>query len=373
MSEHINVPLFDLKEQHSILKDELLKTYSECMEHGMFIMGPEVKECEQKLSEFCGAKNSVTCSSGTDALRLALMALNIGPGDEVITTAFTFIATVEMILAVGAKPVLVDIDLKTYNILPEQALKAVTPNTKAIIAVSLFGRTAPLSELRKGLDGTGVYLIEDAAQSFGAICGDDKSGTDADITTTSFFPAKPLGCLGDGGAVFTENDDWSEKMKRIRVHGSAKKYHHTDIGIGGRMDSIQCGFLNKKLSIFQNEIDLRNKIAKRYFAELKNIEGLSLPIEPKDSDRHTWAQFTLRHEKRDAIIKGLKEFNVSCSIHYPKTVNSQPAYEGLCVEHSLENSMIAASTVFSIPMHPYLTDEQVEHTIKSLKDVLRNL
>ncbi len=365
----MNIPLLNLSVQHERIKTKLDKRYQDCMAHGKFILGPEVVEAETELSKFCGAKHTLSCSSGTDALRLALMAYNVGPGDEVITTAFTFIATVEMILAVGATPVLVDIDSKTFNIDVSEVEKAITPKTKAIIPVSLYGKVAPVKALEDLLSGKDIMILEDAAQSFGAKTENETSCKTALVSTTSFFPAKPLGCLGDGGAVFTDNTELYEKMTRLRSHGSAKKYYHTDVGIGGRMDTMQCAFLLEKLAIFSEELEKRAEVAKFYFNEIKHSE-IKLPQEPLDHERHAWAQFTVRSKNRDAYIKTLKEKGVSTSVHYPIPVHKQPAYQNNCkLPLSLKESELAAQEVFSIPMFPYLTKEELTYTVNAINSL----
>ncbi|MGH1468698.1 MAG: DegT/DnrJ/EryC1/StrS family aminotransferase [Bdellovibrionales bacterium] len=358
----MNVPLLNLAIQHERIKKQLDKRYQDCMSHGKFILGPEVIEAETELSNFCGAKHTLSCSSGTDALRLALMAYNVGPGDEVITTAFTFIATVEMIIAVGATPVLVDIDPKTFNIDVLEVEKAITSKTKAIIPVSLYGKVAPVKALADLVSGKDIMILEDAAQSFGAKSESEISCNTALVSTTSFFPAKPLGCLGDGGAVFTDNTELYEKMVRIRSHGSAKKYYHTEVGIGGRMDTMQCAFLLEKLTIFSDELEKRNAVANFYFDNIKHSD-IALPQKPQDNERHAWAQFTLRSKNRDAHIKSLKEKGISTSVHYPIPVHKQPAYQSNCkLPLSLKESELAAQEVFSIPMFPYLTKDELTYT-----------
>ncbi|OFZ13611.1 MAG: aminotransferase DegT [Bdellovibrionales bacterium RBG_16_40_8] len=362
------MPFIDLKTQYKALKPEIDKGIFKVLEHGQFIMGPEVKECEEALTKFVGAKYALTCSNGSDALQIALMALDIGAGDEVITTAFSFIATAEMILILGIKPVFVDIDRETYNIDWRKIEEAITPRTKAIMPVSLYGQPADFKEIQAIASTHKLYVIEDAAQSFGATYNGKRSCNLSDIGCTSFFPAKPLGCYGDGGAVFTNDDQLAEIMTSIRIHGMGEhRYHHPRLGINGRLDSLQCAVLTAKLSRYAWEIEQRERVAERYnkaFSELKKFSVYTPTIR---SDRKSvWAQYTLWVPDRDKFQSHLQQKGVPTAIHYPITMADQPAYRETAKIHDISTARLAAQHVVSLPMYPDMTDEIQDHIINAV-------
>ncbi len=333
---------------------------SKVLNHGKFILGPEVTEVEKKLSSFVGSSFCIGVASGTDALLIALMALGVGPGDEVITTPFSFISTAETIVLLGATPIFIDIDPITYNLDPNKIENTITKNTKAIIAVSLYGQPADFASINKVANKYGIPVIEDAAQSLGATQSNKKSGNLSTIGTTSFFPTKPLGCYGDGGACFTSDEDLANKMRRISKHGSLRRYFHTDIGVNGRLDTIQAAILLAKLEIFSEEIDKRNNIAENYTNLLNNKGFKNTPI-IKKSNISSFAQYTVQVERRDFIQEFLKKKSIPTAVHYPIPLNKQPALLNKSRFQNCNNSVFASERVLSLPFHPYLEIEtQVE-------------
>lgn len=350
----MSMPFIDLKPQYQALKSDIDSRIQKILDHGLFILGPEVAECEQALAKFVGAKHAITVSNGSDALQMALMALEIGAGDEVITTSFSFIATAEMILMAGAKPAMVDIDPQTYNIDPKKVEAAITPRTKAIMPVSLYGQPADMDELHTIAKRHNLHLIEDAAQSFGAPYKGKRSGGLTSIAATSFFPAKPLGCYGDGGAIFTDNDQWANTLKSIRMHGMGEhRYQHVRLGINGRLDTLQCAIVTAKLQRYPHEIELRQRVADNYnkaFAPLQ-AKGFVTPI-VKSERQSVWAQYSVRVPDRDALQEHLKNKGIPTAIHYPLTMADQPYYRERCVIHDIEHARKAATQVMSLPMYP---------------------
>lgn len=362
------IPFIDLKTQYNDLKTDINQRIQNVLEHGQYILGPEVKELEVKMSEYLGVQHSLTCASGTDALLMALMALDIKPGDEVITPNFSFFATAEVIAFLGAVPVFVDIEKDTYNVSVEAIENAITSKTKAIVPVSLYGQTPDMHAIMTLADHHDLYVIEDGAQSFGATYMGKKSGSIAHISCTSFFPAKPLGCYGDGGAVFTNSSELQEKLEVIRNHGQTQRYHHEMIGINGRLDTIQCAILLSKLDKYDWEVESRQKVANKYteaFNDLKSHELITPVV--KDGRKSVWAQYTLAFSNRDDLIKHLNELNIPTSIHYPKTLSEQPALTGKHRSEKTPNSFWAAESVFSLPMHPYMKDEDQQTIINAVK------
>ncbi len=368
------IPFIDLKAQYKALKNDIDQRIHNVLEHGAFINGPEVVECEKHLAKFVGSKHALACASGTDALMVPMMALGIGPGDEVITTAFSFIATAETICLVGATPVYVDIDPKTFNLDPAQIEKAITPKTKAILPVSLYGQLPDMEAINSIAKKHGLMVIEDAAQSFGATYNGTRSCNFTIASGTSFFPAKPLGCYGDGGAIFTNDDKLATAMKEIREHGSETRYYHTRLGINGRLDTIQCAILISKLQRYPWEIEQREKIARRYNEAFSSIKqnGFSFP-HVASGHQSVWAQYTLTVENRTEFQKKLQAAGVPTSIHYPRIMPEQPWYK----EHAnksvgdLKNSRWAADHVISLPMYPDMDDSTqkyvIDQVIKALK------
>jgi UDP-2-acetamido-2-deoxy-ribo-hexuluronate aminotransferase len=352
----------DLKTQYRTLKASIDARIQKVLDHGQYVLGPEVGELEQRLATHVGAKHAVACASGTDALLIALMALDVKPGDEVITCPFTFVATVEMIVLLGAKPVLVDVEIDTCNLDPRLLERAITPRTRAIMPVALYGQPADMEEINAIAAKHGLAVIEDAAQSFGASYKGRQSCALSTIGCTSFFPSKPLGCYGDGGAVFTDDTALAQAFREIRHHGQAGRYHHTRIGINGRLDTIQCAVLLAKLERFDWEIEQRQVIAKRYDAMLAGLEPAvrTLPIRPDRTS--AYAQYTMRCADRTAMEQRLKAAGIPTAVHYPVSLHQQPAYAHFFPGASFPVSEALAREVLSLPMHPYL-DETTQRRI----------
>ncbi|MCB0407308.1 MAG: DegT/DnrJ/EryC1/StrS family aminotransferase, partial [Bdellovibrionales bacterium] len=350
----MSIPFIDLRAQYLELKNDIQNRIHSVLEHGQFIMGPEVKESEALLSEYVGCKHTINVSSGTDAAVIAMMAKCIGPGDEVITTAFSFIATAETIRLVGAIPKMVDIDPKTYNINVDLIEKAITPKTRAIMPVSLYGQPANMDEINQLAEKHGLFVIEDAAQSFGGTYKGKKSGNLSHCGVTSFFPAKPLGVYGDGGAIFTNDDALAESCRQILFHGQTARYYHEKVGVNGRMDTLQCAILIPKLEKFPWELEQRQKLANAYSEAFSALEKVGIMTPFIDSNRTSaWAQYTLRVPNRDPFQKKLQELGVPTAIHYPRTMADQPAYSNPeYVIGNIAESRKAAQEVISLPMHP---------------------
>jgi len=368
----------DLAAQQAHIRGKIDARIAAVLDHGGYIMGPEVTELEQALSAFCGAYHSLTCANGTDALQLALMALDVGQGDAVFCPAFTFAATAEVIPSTGATPVFVDIHPATFNICTNSLKRAVTHAREqgltpaAVIAVDLFGLPAEYDTLLEICASNKLRLIADSAQGFGGTYKGQRTGTFGDIATTSFFPAKPLGCYGDGGALFTQDAELADKIASLRVHGKGRhKYDCHRIGMNSRLDTLQAAILCEKLAIFPEEIRRRNKIAARYTAALGNL--LNVPYVP-DGLVSTWAQYTLRAPEqtpRAKLIAALEAAHIPVGIYYPKPLHQQTAYAAFPRDpNGLLESETAAATVFSLPMHPYLTDHDQDHVIDVLRDAL---
>jgi UDP-2-acetamido-2-deoxy-ribo-hexuluronate aminotransferase len=369
-----SVPFIDLKSQYLALKKSIDSRIMKVLESGAYINGPEVAELESQLAKHTGVKHALACASGTDALLIPLMALGIGPGDEVITTAFSFIATAEVIVLAGAKPVFVDIQKDTFNLDPQAIEKAITPRTKAIMPVSLYGQVSDMDEISAIAAKHKILVIEDLAQSYGARYKDKKSGALSIASGTSFYPAKPLGCYGDGGAIFTQDDKLAVAMKEIREHGSEKRYYHTRLGVNGRLDTIQCAILLSKLERYDWEVEQRQKIAHRFtqaFREIKK-DGFSTPLVKNDRDS-VWAQYTVTVENRADFQKKLQDLGIPTSIHYPMTMADQPWYKKNTggSEAQIPVARWAAEHVISLPMYPDMDistqDRIIEAVIKALK------
>jgi UDP-2-acetamido-2-deoxy-ribo-hexuluronate aminotransferase len=364
-SQNKTIPFIDLKTQQDIIRPQLENNIHKVLHHGKYIMGPEVQQLEEKLADFVGVKHCIGISSGTDALLIAMMALGIKPGDEVITTPFTFIATGEMIALLGAKPVFVDIDPKTYNIDPNKIEQVITKKTKAIIPVSLYGQCADFDEINAIAEKYQLPMIEDAAQSLGASYKGKQSGSLTTIACTSFFPSKPLGAYGDAGACFTDNDDLARLMREIRVHGQDKRYHHPRIGINGRLDTIQAAILLAKLEIFPEEVEKRKIIADNYTKLITESCTDIIPPHIKDGNTSVYAQYTIQVNNREQFIQKFKEANIQIAIHYPVPLNLQPALE--TNEFELSNAIDLSGKVMSLPMHPYLTESEQQRIVDILK------
>ena len=354
---------FGLEAQQSLIKDKIDKGISDVLSHGKYILGPEVTELEDQLATYTGARYCISCANGTDALQIALMALGVGPGDEVIVPSFTYIAPAEAVAILGGKVVYVDVSSDTYNIDATQIEAAITGNTRAIIAVSLYGQCADFDEINELAQRYDLPVIEDGAQSFGALYKGQRSGSLTTIATTSFFPTKPLGCYGDGGAVFTSDEDLAEKIRQIARHGQSKRYHHRIIGLNSRLDSIQAAVLLAKLTIFDAELDQRNKIASQYLSKLSGIGLRSIP-HVRQYNQSVWAQFTIETENRGEIQKYLTDRDIPTAIHYPIPLNRQPAVED--TKSYLPVSEHAAKCVMSLPMGPYLTNYDQDIIIDEL-------
>lgn len=356
------IPFIDLKAQYRPIEDKIKSRINAVLEHGQFVMGPEVKELEKNLAEYVGVKHAIGCSSGTDALLLALMALNIGPGDEVIVPDFSFFATSEVVSLLGATPVFVDVDPKTYNMDIESMKAAITKDTKAIMPVSLYGQCADFDEINEIAVANALPVIEDGAQSFGGEYKGKKSCGLTTIGCTSFFPSKPLGAYGDGGAIFTNDDELASKMRELLNHGQSGRYIHTRIGINGRIDTMQAAILLEKLAIFPKEIELRQVVAKRY------NDALSKKFKTPSVEEHNlsaWAQYTIEVEDRAKFQDEMKKLNVPTAVHYPGSLSSQPVYHGMYdVENEVTNSV--ASKVVSLPFYPYMDEETQNKVIEAV-------
>lgn len=359
----------DLAAQQARIKGKIDAGIQRVLAHGQYILGPEVAELEEKLAAFAGAKHCITCANGTDALQIAQMAFGVGPGDEVITPGFTYIATAETVAVLGAKPVYVDIDPKTYNLDPAKLEAAITPRTKAIIPVSLYGQCADFDAINAIANKHGIPVIEDAAQSFGATYKGKRSCNLSTVATTSFFPSKPLGCYGDGGALFTNDDELAMILRQIARHGQDRRYHHLRVGVNSRLDTLQAAILLPKLEIFAEEIELRNQVADSY-TRLLNQAGIHANATPFVEAHNTsvWAQYTIRVENRDQAQLKLKEAEIPTAVHYPIPLNKQPAVVDLDVE--LHVGDVAAEEVMSLPMHPYLQREDMVQVVDSLVSTL---
>ena len=361
----MSLPFIDLKSQFVALESKVRARIDRVFDHGQYIMGPEVAELEQKLSEFTGAKYCVTVSSGTEALLISLMALGVGPGDEVITTPFTFVATAEVIVLLGAKPVFVDVEPDTCNIGAAKIEEKITKNTKAIIPVSLYGQPADMDEINEIAARYGdIPVIEDAAQSFGATYKGLKSCNLSKIGCTSFFPSKPLGCYGDGGAVFTSDPALAEACRQIRLHGQSERYVHTRVGVGGRMDTIQCAIVLAKLSRFEWEIQKRIELGEMYNRLLDEI-GVDRVVQRSDRSS-VFAQYTVIVGRREEVRQKLSASGVPTAVHYPVPLNEQPAYKHFCCADCTPISHQIAGRVMSLPMSPDLTAVHQEKIVSAL-------
>jgi UDP-2-acetamido-2-deoxy-ribo-hexuluronate aminotransferase len=316
----------DLKAQYRALKQDIDARIQRVLEHGQYILGPEVQEMEEKLAAWTGAKHCVSVASGTEALLISLMALDIKPGDEVITVPFTFVATAEVIVLAGAKPVFVDVEEDTANMDAAKLEAAITPRTRAIMPVALYGQPADMDEINAIAARHRLPVIEDAAQSFGAAYKGRKSCHLSTIGCTSFFPSKPLGCYGDGGAIFTDDDTLATAMREIRVHGQSGRYHHPRIGLGGRMDSIQCAVVLGKLGRFEWEIERRIALGRRYDSLLAGLSPRLRPVRVKPERTSVYGQYTVRTSERTAIQEALKAKGIPTAVHYPTSLHQQPAY-----------------------------------------------
>jgi len=369
----------DLKTQYQRLKADIDAGIQRVLDHGQYILGPEVAELEEKLAAYTGSKYCISVANGTDALQIAQMALGIGPGDEVITPGFTYIATAETVALLGAKPVYVDIDPRTYNLDPALLEAAITPHTKAIVPVSLYGQCADFDAINAIAAKHGIPVIEDAAQSFGATYKGRKSCNLSTIACASFFPSKPLGCYGDGGAIFTNDDEMAKVMRQIARHGQDRRYHHVRVGVNSRLDTLQAAILLPKLAVLDQELKARQQVAVTYNNLLNShtrgpechpSEGadpsfLSLItpyVEPHNTS--AWAQYTIQVSNRDALQEHLKQAGIPTAVHYPIPLNKQPAVADDTVQLPVGDAV--AQRVMSLPMHPYFECQRQLNLIETL-------
>jgi UDP-2-acetamido-2-deoxy-ribo-hexuluronate aminotransferase len=345
----MSIPFIDLKTQYQEIKPQIQARIDAVLEHGQYIMGPEVKELEDKLAVFTGAKHCITCASGTEALLMSLMALGIGPGDEIVTTPFTFVATAEVIVLLGAKPVFVDVEPDTGNINADLIEAAISTATRAIMPVSLYGQTSDMDAINAIAAKHGnLPVIEDAAQSFGATYKGRQSCNLSTIGCTSFFPSKPLGCYGDGGAIFTNDDALAQAMREIRVHGQSQRYVHTRVGVGGRMDTLQCAIVLAKLVRFEWEVQQR-KVNGQLYNQLLDQAGIAR-IQQRPERTSVFAQYTAILPDREALQKRLADAGIPTAVHYPVPLNEQPAYKHLCCLNCTPVAQQLAKQVMSLPM-----------------------
>lgn len=356
------IEFINLKAQQARLKDQIDLGIQKVLAHGQYILGPEVKELEEKLAAYVGAKYCITCANGTDALQIAQMAFGIGPGDEVITPGFTYIATAETVAILGATPIYVDVNPRTYNLDVEKLEAAITPRTKAIIPVSLYGQCADFDAINAIAAKYNIPVIEDAAQSFGATYKGLKSCNLSTVACTSFFPSKPLGCYGDGGAIFTNDEELAKVIRQIARHGQDRRYHHIRVGVNSRLDTLQAAILLPKLAILDEEMQARQRVAETY-TKLFNEAGISTTPFIEQHNQSAWAQYTIQVDNRSEVQEKLKSQGIPTAVHYPIPLNKQPAVAD-------ENAILPvgdaiAERVMSLPMHPYLTVEAQDKIVSS--------
>ena len=362
----MKINFIDLKAQYKAYQEEIDKEVLEVFSSAQFIGGEKLNSLENNLALYTGAKHAIGCSSGTDALLLSLMALNVGPGDEVITTPFTFIATAEVIAFLGAKSVFVDIDKDSYNIDASKIKDAISIKTKAIMPVSLYGQCADMDAINEIAEEFEIPVIEDACQSFGATYNGKKSCNLSTIGCTSFFPSKPLGAYGDGGAIFTNDDEIAEKIRMLLNHGQNERYKHKYIGINGRLDAVQAAVLGVKLKYFEKEVKLRDEIGSRYSDMLENTDVVT----PKISEYNTsvYAQYSIRVDDREAMVEKLTEKNIPTAVHYPLPLHLQEAFKNLGYKKGdFPVSEIVSTQIMSLPMSPYLTEDEQDFIVQAIK------
>jgi UDP-2-acetamido-2-deoxy-ribo-hexuluronate aminotransferase len=364
----------DLKTQYRLLKEPINERIQAVLEHGRFVLGPEVAELEARLADFVGVNHCIAVSSGTDALLIALMAYGVGEGDEVITSPFSFFATAEVIALIGATPVFVDIDRQTYNLDPAQLGSQISDRTKAVMPVSLYGQCADLDPINEIAAEHGVVVIEDAAQSFGATYKGRRSCGLSTCGATSFFPSKPLGCYGEGGALFVDGDAEALAMREIRAHGEESRYRHRRLGLNARMDSLQAAVILAKLEIFEQEVASRQRIGAIYTElisdefETVDPERCAIPQLVSEGYRSVFAQYTVSVPDRDEVAAHMKKQGIPTAVHYPLPIYRQPVFEYLDENPDhYPNAEDAARKVLSLPMHPYLTRQQQTDVVSALK------
>ncbi|MCT7433698.1 DegT/DnrJ/EryC1/StrS family aminotransferase [Aliarcobacter cryaerophilus] len=366
----MQIDFANLKIQHNLYKEEIEEAILKVARDCNFIMGSQIDELERNLEKFTGSKYAISCSSGTDALLLAMMALDIQPDDEIITTPFTFFATAETIAFLKAKPVFVDIDEKTYNIDPKKIEEKITPKTKAIIPVSLYGQPADMDEINQIAKKYNLKVIVDGAQSFGSTYKGISDSNLGDISCTSFFPAKPLGCYGDGGAVFTNNQQLATKIQSLRIHGQSIRYHHQYIGMGGRLDTIQAAVLNVKLKYYGKDLKLRQDVAEKYTKAL-NEKNIETPFVKSDRTS-AWAQYSIRVQNRTELQTKLQNLGIPTAVHYPMPLHVQECFKYLNLkEGDFPISEKVSKEIMSLPMNPYVSDEEIEFIVENLAKELR--
>ncbi len=367
------IPFIDLQAQRARIAGNIDAAIRRVLDHGNFIMGPEVGELEARLAGYCGAGHAITCASGTDALLLALMARGVGRGDAVFTPAFSFPAAAEAAALLGAVPVFVDVSPQTFNIDPESLAAAISEVARegrlrpaAVVPVDMFGHPAPYAAVRRAVEGSGAFVLADAAQSFGAALGGARVGTLGDATATSFYPAKPLGCYGDGGCVFTDDDELATTIRTLRIHGQGRDRHDlVRIGVNGRLDTLQAAILIEKLAIFDDELEARRRIAERYAAGLRDIADLALPGE---GARSAWAYFTVALDDRDAVAARLEAQGIPTAVYYPEPLHRQPAYAGFPVAPGgAPGCEVLARRVLSLPLHPYLDAATQDRIVEAVR------
>lgn len=365
MANTIQIDFAKLQYQYQLYKNDIDIAIQKVLDKSNYIMGKEVLSLEDNLCKFTGSKYAISCSSGTDALLLAMMALDMQPNDEIITTPFTFIATAETIAMLGAKPVFVDIDEKTYNIDPLKIEEKITSKTKAIMPVSLYGQPANIDAIQTIANKYNLKVIIDGAQSFGSTYKGQADSTLGDISTTSFFPAKPLGCFGDGGAVFTNDENLANKMKSLRVHGQSKRYHHQYIGMGGRMDTIQCAIVDVKLKYYKKDLALRQEVALKYTKALKNKDLILPSID--ENCASAFAQYSIRVKNREKIQEKLKQNGIPTAVHYPIPLHLQECFSYLGYKKGdFPISEIISNEILSLPMNPYVSDDEIKYITNNL-------
>jgi UDP-2-acetamido-2-deoxy-ribo-hexuluronate aminotransferase len=365
----MTIPFIDLRSQFKALEPDIRRRIDAVLEHGQYIMGPEVRELEEKLAAYVGTKHCITVASGTEALLISLMALGVKAGDEVITTPFTFAATVEVIVLLGAKPVFVDIEPDTCNIDAAKIEAKITERTKAIIPVSLYGQPADMNEINAiGARHGGIPVIEDAAQSFGAEYRCRKSCNLSTIGCTSFFPSKPLGCYGDGGAIFTNDDSLAAACSEIRVHGQSERYAHKRLGVGGRMDTLQCAIVLAKFSAFEDELDRRRRIGDFYNTLVDNL-GVRRAVQ-RPYSTSVFAQYTVFLNSRDEIRTSLARLGVPTAVHYPKVIVEHSPYNTFCCSECLPVALSISRATLSLPMSPCLSNTDQRKVVDALRQLI---
>ena len=365
------IPQIDLTRQHAALRAELLEAVERVLNSSRFILGPELQALEAEVAALCGVRHGVGVASGTDALALALRALGVGPGDEVITSAFSFVASASVILQVGAIPIFVDIDLETYALDPDRVERALTPRTKAIVAVHLYGHPAAMDQLTRIARARGIPVVEDAAQAIGAAYGGRPVGSWGELGCLSFYPTKNLGACGDAGMIVTDQEDLAARLRRLRAHGAEEKYHHLELGWSSRLDELQAALLRVKLRRLSGWIEARRRLASRYTALLSGLP-LALPVE-RPPARHVYHHYTVRFPQRDALAKALADLGVGTALHYPLPLPAQPVFGRRATEWEFPRAWQASRKVLSFPCFPELTDAEVETVANAVRRALERV